>query len=233
MKQNHKIKQDLIKFITDLRSNKYLSNFDEAKTKQSIVQRLFDLLDWNIFDPNEVIPEYTPINGIKNEKLRVDYALKHNNELKAFIEVKKIGEDLKNHEEQLINYSYREGVDLAVLTNGIVWWFYLPLAKGSWQERKFRSIDLLTYDLDFIANNFIDLLYKENVISGKARLRAKSILDEKRKRVKIEESLPKAWEEVLTNPDEILIKLLVERTKQICGETPDFETVRNFIIQQL
>jgi len=49
------------------------------------------------------------------------------NENKIFLEVKRAGEDLNNekHEDQLLEYSFRQGVELAVLTNGMTWWLYL------------------------------------------------------------------------------------------------------------
>lgn len=58
-------------------------------------------------------PEYTVANK------RVDYALRVDNHNKAFIELKKIGTDLEQHQEQLLNYSFQEGLRLAILTNGI------------------------------------------------------------------------------------------------------------------
>jgi len=50
---------------------------------------------------------------------------------KAFIEVEQTGTDLEQHQEQLLNYSFQEGVKLASLTNGVAWRFYLPLHEGS------------------------------------------------------------------------------------------------------
>ena len=73
-------------------------------------------MGWDIFNVDEVIPEY-PVGDTK-----IDYALKtgrYND--KAFIEVKRIREDLERHQEQLLGYCFKEGVNFAILTNGIIW----------------------------------------------------------------------------------------------------------------
>ena len=58
-----------------------------------------------------------------------------------FVLVKRPREELAAHQEQLLNYSFREGVKLSILTNGFTWWFYLPLNEGSWEERRFFTAD--------------------------------------------------------------------------------------------
>ena len=46
----------IIKLVSDIRSNNQIHTFDEATTKQSIILRLLSLLNWDIFDANEVQP---------------------------------------------------------------------------------------------------------------------------------------------------------------------------------
>ena len=124
------MKEQLIGFIADIRSKNLINSFDEATMKQAIILRLLSALSWNIFDISEVKPEYSVSSK------RVDYSLRINNASKVFLEVEKVTEDLENHQEQLLNYSFQEGVKLAILTNGITWWFYLPLNEGNWEQRK-------------------------------------------------------------------------------------------------
>ena len=45
-----------------------------------------------------------------------------NQKKRVFLEVKRASENLESHEKQLLEYSFTEGIDLAVLTNGLVWW---------------------------------------------------------------------------------------------------------------
>lgn len=94
-------------------------------------------MGWDIWNTEEVSPEYAI------EKNRVDYALRLYGRPEFFLEVKKPREDLESHEEQLLNYSFQQGVKLAGVTNGVTWLFYLPLKEGSWSERRFYAIDIL------------------------------------------------------------------------------------------
>ena len=78
-------------------------------------------------------------------------------------------ESLEPHQEQLLNYSFTEGVKLAALTNGTKWWLYLPLSEGSWEQRRFYSLDLLAQEPADVAGRFIEFLARERVVSGEAR----------------------------------------------------------------
>ena len=123
----------------------------------------------------------------------VDYALLIGNAPKVFIEVKKGGEPLEKHQEQLLNYSFKQGVKLAALTNGVTWWFYLPLQEGSWEQRKFHAVEFDKQNGTEIAQKFVDLLSKENVSSGKAVQTAEDLY----KRRQIAETLQEAWNQLV------------------------------------
>ncbi len=112
---------------------------------------------------------------------------------------------------------------LAILTNGITWWFYLPLKEGSWEQRKFYTIEIYDQDENEIAQKLTDLLSKENVISGKAIENAKSDLH------KQAETIPQAWNKLLKEPDKGLMELIAEKTEKLCGYKPDHSTVKKFL----
>ncbi|MFH1798227.1 MAG: restriction endonuclease subunit R [Candidatus Omnitrophota bacterium] len=221
------MREKLLHLIEQLKSDRRLVSFDEAATKQAVILRILSLLGWDTFNIDEVIPEYS-ISG-----KRVDFSLRHSNINKMFIEVKKIGEDLEKHQEQLLSYSFQEGVKLSILTNGITWWFYLPLHEGSWEQRKFYTIEIYDQETEDIAGRFIDYLAKENVISGKAITNAETIYNSKQKRYWVKEALPKAWNKLISDPDELLIDLIAENTEKICGYKPDHSMVENFISTNL
>jgi len=179
--------EELLRLIDDFKKDKRLLSLDEAATKQAVILRILKALGWDPFNIDEVYPEYSI--GDK----RVDYALRHDDRNKAFIEVKKVNEDLEKHQGQLLNYSFQEGVKLAVLTNGISWWFYLPLREGSWEQRKFYTIEIYDQDSEDIVNKFEDFLSRENLISNKAIKNAESLYKSRQKQYLIKETLPKAW----------------------------------------
>ena len=216
--------EKLLNLINELQSSRKLETYSEETTKQAVVLKILSALGWDPFEPEEVYPEYSIRNGG-----RVDYSLRYNGINKVFIEVKKISEDLERHQEQLLNYSFHEGVKLAILTNGISWWFYLPLREGSWEQRKFYTIEIYEQDAESIAENFEKFLSKENVISGKTIEFAENVYKSKQKKSLIERTLPKAWEKIITEPDEQLVELLADTTEKLCGYRPDSEAVAKFI----
>jgi predicted type IV restriction endonuclease len=217
--------QNLISFINNLKIDGKIISYDEAATKQAIILKLLSLLSWDTFNIDEVKPEFS-IGGN-----RVDYSLRINNANKVFIEVKKIGEELENHQEQLLKYSFQEGVRLAILTNGITWWFYLPLHEGSWEQRKFYTIDISQQESEDVVQNFFDFLLKDNVINGKAIQNAETVYKGQQKSSIIQETLPKAWNKIINEPDDLLVELINETTEKLCGHKADIESVAEFLLQ--
>ena len=209
-------------FIRQLKTNPKLITFDEAQTKQALILPLLQHLGWNPFNIDEVTPEF-PV-----ENRKIDFALRINNVSEFFIEVKKTSEDLERHQKQLLDYSFRAGVALAALTNGITWWFYLPTQKGEWQERKFYAIDIMQQESVDISSKFIDFLSKENVQKDIAFSNAEKLYKSKRKKDLLNKTLPEAWNKLVTEPDSFLVELLVETTEKLCGFKPDDEFVSKF-----
>ncbi len=221
------MEDELLNFIKKIQSNRQLISFDEAATKQAVILPILSCLGWDTSNIDEVHPEYS-IFGKK-----VDYALINNNYNKEFIEVKKVGEDLEKHQEQLLNYSFQKGVKLAILTNGITWWFYLPLLEGSWEQRKFYTVEVYDQSGEEITQKFIDFLSKENVSSGKAVENAENIYKSKQRQEIIKETIPKAWNKLIEEPDEALIGLIAETTEKLCGYKPEDTTVEHFVLSKI
>lgn len=218
------MKEKLSEIINDLHSNKNLVKFDEAATKQTIILRILSSLGWDQYNRHEVYPEYTV--GTK----KVDYALRINQSV-VFIEVKKVSEDLEKekHQEQLLNYSFQQGVKLAILTNGITWWFYLPLHEGNWNKRKIYSIDINEQNSEEIATKFIKFLSYENVKNGIAFTNAEKVKKAKDKQKILEETIPKAWTKILNEFNPSLIELINETIEKISGYRADEQLIQNFI----
>jgi len=200
--RGEKMRNQLMPFIESIKRDRRIISFDEAATKQAVVLKLLSLLDWDTFNIDEVTPEYSIVGR------RVDYSLRINNANKVFIEVKKIGEELENHQEQLLNYSFQEGVKLSILTNGATWWFYLPLHEGSWEQRKFYTIDILQQESEDVVSKFIDFISKDNIGSGKAIQNAEAIYKGQQKQNILKDTLPKAWNKIVSEADELLIELV-------------------------
>lgn len=215
---------NLKNFIKKIQTEKKIQTLNEEATKQSIILPILQLIGWQVFEADEVSPEFS----IENK--RVDYALRSGSINKVFIEVKRINEDLEKHQEQLLTYSFRQGVNLSILTNGILWWFYLPLQEGSWEQRKFYAVDMYSQNFDKIADVFLNFLSKEKVFNGKALQNAKQLFGNRQKKDIIKRNIPKAWRKLHIEGDEFFIELLAETTENICGHRPENIEVSEFLL---
>ena len=223
-------KAELVDCIQEIRTISNIRTLNEAKTKQSIILRILSLLDWDIH--REIDPEHDVETGKGVETESVDYALQINGENEVLIEAKRPRENLENHQEQLLRYSFKKGVALAILTNGISWWFYLPLKKGNWDDRKFYTIDILEQDIKDIVDKFDLLLSRQNVASGESVQQAESILKNRQREKIVKERLPEAWDKVIKNaisPDSLLVDLLAETAEEVCGFKLESDEILGFI----
>jgi predicted type IV restriction endonuclease len=221
--------EQIVNFIEALKKRPNISRFDETETKQGMILPVLQFLGWNVWDIQEVKPEY-PVEGKKAaEGGKVDYCLRIKGKSEVFLEAKRPGEDLEKHQEQLLDYSFREGVDLAILSNGILWWFYLPRKKGHWKDRKFYAIDVMQQATDEIAEKFTQLLSRKYVQSGEALRNAKIIDEQQNRQKKIEETLPKAWNKIIIEGDSRLLDLLMDITESMCGFRPENKDVKDMI----
>jgi D-alanine-D-alanine ligase-like ATP-grasp enzyme len=215
--------ENLLEFIKKLQSDKRFTSFDEVATKQGIVLKILSLLEWDPFNIDEIQPEYAM--GDK----KVDFSLRSNDSNKAFIVVEKVAKNLKNSREQLMDFAAEEGVKIAILTNGITWWFFSPHLGDDFEDRDVLSIQINEQKPDQITQGFLEFLSKGSVVSGKAAEALENIYQAKQKAILIEEHLPKAWQEIMKEPEKWLVDIVVKVTEGLCGYKPDKETVENFL----
>ncbi len=216
------MKKQIISFVDELKLNKKLATFDEASTKQAVVLRLLSFLGWDIFNVEEVYPDFSTNSS------NLSYALRIRNANKVFIEVKRVHQKLDSYQADLVNLASRDGVNLAILTNGITWWFYLVSATGSWKQKWFHSIDLIKQKPDIFVPNLIDLLAKDKIAKGQSLRAAKTFFQKKRQKFAVD-YLPEAWNQILTQPNKIFVELLSEQTEKLCRHTLDSNTIQKFI----
>lgn len=115
----------------------------EEATKTSIIMPFFALLGYDVFNPDEFMPEYTADVGIKKGE-KVDYAILNNGEPTILIECKWIGEPLDKHGSQLFRYFGTSKAKFAILTNGRIYKFYTDLEESNkMDEKPFLEIDIL------------------------------------------------------------------------------------------
>lgn len=209
---------------TSIRSGLYTN---EASISRGIVMRIFQAVNWPIFDTSIVRPEF-PLGT-----LFVDYALCHpRNKPAIIVEVKDIGK-LEGADTKLFEYAFNAGTTMAILTDGEEWHFYLPAARGSIQERRFYKLDLLETDIEEIDTQFKRYLSYENVCTGKSEKEARADYDSQSIQRDIETNLPIAWRKILEEQDSILIDLISEKIADLCGYYPEPDVVSVFIQKQI
>ena len=192
----------------------------EKAVEYAVVMPILQVLGWNPQNIDEMYPEY----GVESK--RVDWALLKEGKPCVFLEEKAPDQNLSAHEEQLLEYAFKQGVPLAVLTNGGEWWFYLPLEEGPWGERKFLVIDLMNQDVEETSLQLTQFLQEEFVHGGLAYKDAKERYDEARERKRIREKLPEAIREVLSSSSDRVIEFFQNQTQPDIGTLPPPDLVK-------
>lgn len=152
----------------------------EEATKNALIMPFIQALGYDVFNPEEVIPEFVADVGIKRGE-KVDYAIKRHGEIIILIEAKAFTQDLSTaYESQLFRYFSVTPARIAVLTNGRIFRFYTDLdAPNKMDEKPFMEVDLLDlkdnmlgelkkltkegFDLDGVLSTANDLKYMQEV----------------------------------------------------------------------
>lgn len=121
-----------------------LSTEEAAKT--TLVLPFLRALGYNIFDPDEVVPEFTCDVGTKKGE-KVDYGICVGGEVKILVECKPANGDLSiKHASQLYRYFAATDARLALLTNGVIYRFFTDAEKTNMMDdRPFFTFDLDDY----------------------------------------------------------------------------------------
>lgn len=199
------------------------SQSSEQATREMAVNPIIGALGWDTMKPEEVAREFSVRGG------KVDYCLRGQMQNLVLIEVKRAGADLGEHQEQLLRYAFDEGVRLAALTDGLVWWLYLPMAGGSWEQRRFLSTNLRAQRPTDAASAIYRFLNRDGVISGEALEKAQREFESQERDRRVRGALQKAWRQMLGDPQGSLRDLLAETVHEISGHRPDRETITEFL----
>jgi predicted type IV restriction endonuclease len=217
------MKKEIVALLDTFKTNEGIEYYDVSRKKQAVVMRLLNTLGWDPFNVDEVYPEYPVDNGI------VDFALRHDNSNKVFISVKETTTDLNRVENSVMSASEEAGADIAVLTDGIEWWFYLPQRDGDEKGRKFHNLEIKRQDSDELARKFITFLSKDWVVKGKSEDSAQKVFRSRKKKRLIREALAETWNEFTRSSDNEFVRLLAEESEKLSGYPPDADDVASFL----
>lgn len=130
---------------------------EEATKTAFIMPFIHSVLGYDVFNPEEVTPEYVCDVGTKKGE-KIDYAILRDGEVQILFECKKMGEPLNlNHAGQLFRYFHVTSARIAVLTNGQVYQFYTDLdAPNRMDEKPFLVLDLCDID-DYVVPELVKI----------------------------------------------------------------------------
>ncbi|MBU2360397.1 MAG: type I restriction enzyme HsdR N-terminal domain-containing protein [Alphaproteobacteria bacterium] len=149
-------------------------NTEEA-IKTSVVLPFLQALGYDVFNPSEIVPEFTADTiGKKGEK--VDYAILRDGEVAVLIECKSLNTDLgEKHLAQLYRYFTVTNARFAMLTNGRHYQFYSDLTEPHRLDRRpFFIFDLLDHNessLEELAKFGKSAFDVENILAQAERLK--------------------------------------------------------------
>ena len=118
----------------------------EEATKTALIMPFFNLLDYDVFNPMEFVPEFVADIGTKKGE-KVDYAIINNGKPVILIECKGVSDELTKHDVQLFRYFTATDAKFAILTNGITYKFFTDLEEtNKMDEKPFLEVNLLDLD---------------------------------------------------------------------------------------
>jgi hypothetical protein len=120
---------------------------EEAAKTAFVMPFISLILGYDVFDPLEVVPEFTADFGTKKGE-KIDYAIMRGGEVQILIECKQPRDSLKlEHASQLYRYFSVTNARIAILTNGQVYHFYTDLdAPNRMDPKPFFVLDLEEVD---------------------------------------------------------------------------------------
>jgi predicted type IV restriction endonuclease len=108
----------------------------EQATKSAFIMPFIASLGYDVFDPEEVIPEFTSDVGIKKGE-KVDYAISIGGKISLIIECKMVDARLDaQNESQLHRYFHTTEARIGILTDGIIYKFYTDLDEPNKMDNK-------------------------------------------------------------------------------------------------
>ncbi|MET3591808.1 hypothetical protein ABID26_001192 [Mesorhizobium shonense] len=171
----------------------------EEALKTAIVLPFLAALDYDVFNPDEVIPEFcADAVGKKGEK--VDYAIKIDGEIRILVECKPITTVLDRvHLAQLYRYFSVTNAKFAILTNGRSFHFHTDLVAPN----KLDDLPFLTFDLSDLQGQLTSELKK----FAKAEFNVDGILQSAH-RLKYTSAIKKEIGGIMENPPEDFVRMV-------------------------
>ena len=196
---------DLIDKINEIsaRVEKQRSFIDtEEATKNAFIMPFISALGYDVFNPIEVIPEYTADTGTKKGE-KVDYAIKKDGEVIMLFECKKSDCDLHvEHKSQLYRYFSVTESRFAILTNGVIYQFFSDIEEPNKMDSKpffeFNILEFEEHDVDELKKFAKSAFSLEDILTTASSL-------------KYTNAIKKVLEEETESPSDAFVRLFASQ----------------------
>lgn len=193
----------------------------EEAAKTALVMPFLQALGYNVFNPAEVVPEFTCDVGTKKGE-KVDYAICNADKVEMLIECKPANSDLNlNHASQLFRYFSVTASRLAVLTNGVVYKFFSDVETPNVMDNKpFFVLDLENVkkaDVRTVAGFAKGTFDIEQIVKEAGKLKLQSL---------VHQELQKEF----ADPSDDLVRLIGKRVHSGMMTAPLRETFKTLIV---
>lgn len=214
---------DLSSRLADLQKRsiehrEYLLTEEAAKT--ALVMPFIQALGYDVFNPAEVVPEFTADVGTKKGE-KVDYAICNGSRVSILVECKPASCELSiNHASQLFRYFSVTDARLAILTNGVVYQFYSDIDSPNKMDAK----PFFTFALDHLKNADTKVLEKFT----KSGFDIDQIVHEAGQ-LKLQHQIRKALEREFAEPSEEFVRLIASNVHEGRFTAAVLEQYRNLL----
>lgn len=182
----------------------------EEATKNALIMPFFTILGYDVFDPQEFVPEFVCDVGTKKGE-KIDYAIMSNGDPIMLIEAKKAGMKLQKQQQgQLYRYFSVNRARIAILTNGLQYNIYSDIdSPNVMDDEPFFTFNILNDDPAVFIQS-LEQFRKEN-------LDIQSILSEA-VYLKYFSVVEKTFRQDLENPSDELVKYFLTRPEINSGK---------------
>jgi hypothetical protein len=177
----------------------------EEAAKTALVMPFIQALGYDVFNPSEVVPEYTCDVGTKKGE-KVDYAICDSGKVKILIECKPASAMLNlNNASQLFRYFSVTDARIAVLTNGVVYQFYSDVEAPNRMDEK----PFFTFSMETLKPGDVKTIEK----FAKGAFDIEKIVQEAGS-LKLQSLLRKELEKEFSEPSEEFVRMMASRVHE-------------------
>ena len=212
---------DRIKYARDAYESKELRIHE---VKQALLLPILQAVGWNIWEVGEVTPEFQSDDGYT-----YDYTLQIEGKPKVLIGVYEAQVQPEDYSGPISVSAFRNDCDLAVLTDGCEWQFYLPDETGEPDLTLCHHLSFARGIEADVAQLLMQLLGRPNIANGSSRDLIQELHEKRQKARDVEDQIPITWKQLVTQPDALLIKLIADRVEQQHGSRPEDDMVERFL----